>query len=433
MLLPSLEICYHTPPIRPSSTLWRVGKTGLGARPAAGSVGHRLTQALVDTTTRRPLGDRHDLPDGDVPGMALPSSVRAEISKAERAVDALNRDPPRLASLEVLARRLLRAESVASSRIEGLVLSRRRLARAEAEESEARDETAKSVLGNILAMEHAVTLGAGAKPLRLADLLEIHRLLMHATTTPKLAGVLRDRQNWIGGNAYNPGRADFVPPPPDHLKPLMDDLVAFVNRTDLSSVVQAAIAHAQFETIHPFVDGNGRAGRALIHVVLRRRGLAPRYVPPVSLVLAADAKAYVGGLTAFREDRPADWIGLFARAIEQAATKASELATRMAELQETWRGRAGHPRRDSSAEALIVQLPAHPIVTVATAQKVLCRSKQAVNEAIAVLAEKDVLQPITLTKRNRAWEAREVFELVNDVERELSTPVDDDAPAPARR
>jgi Fic family protein len=361
--------------------------------------------------------------------LALPSNVAAAVSVAERSIDALNRDPPRLASLEVLARRLLRAESVASSRIEGLVLSQRRLARAEAEEPDARDETARSVLGNVAAMEHAVLLGAGAKPLRLKEILEIHRHLMLATTTPDIAGELRERQNWIGGTAYNPGRADFVPPAPERVPDLMDDLVAFMNRTDLPPVVEAAIAHAQFETIHPFADGNGRVGRALIHVVLRRRGLAPRYVPPVSLVLAADAKAYVGGLTAFREERAADWLLLFVQAIERAAAKASELALRLAELQETWRERAGRPRSHSSAEALIVELPAHPIVTVATAQKFLGKSKQAVNEAINVLADKGVLHPITLAKRNRAWEARDLFDLINDVERELATPSDNDEPS----
>ena len=368
--------------------------------------------------------------------LQLPSSVVAAVSAAERAVDALNRDPPRLASLEVLARRLLRAESVASSRIEGLVLSQRRLARAEAEQADARDETARSVLGNVAAMEHAVALATGAKPLRLKDVLASHRHLMLATTTPAIAGELRDRQNWVGGNAFNPGRADFVPPPPEHVRGLMEDLVAFVNRTDLSPVVQAAAAHAQFETIHPFADGNGRVGRALIHVVLRRRGLAPRYVPPVSLVLAADAKGYVAGLTDFREDRVSDWILLFASAIERAAAKATELAVRLAGLQEKWRALAGHPRRHSSAEALIVQLPAHPIVTVATAHDFLGRSKQAVNEAIAVLSEKGVLHPVTLAKRNRAWEARDLFDLINAFEREIATPLDDDEPSrpsPRRR
>jgi len=271
-------------------------------------------------------------------------------------------------------------------------------------------------------MERAVALGSGAKPLRISDVLELHQVLMLATTTPEVAGKLRERQNWIGGNAYNPDRADFVPPPPEYVKTLMDDLVGFMNRTDLPPVVQAAVVHAQFETIHPFADGNGRVGRALIHVVLRRRGLATRYVPPVSLVLAADAKAYVAGLTAFRDNRADDWIRLFSEAIDRAAAKATELATRLAALQDRWRERAGRPRRHSSAEALIVELPAHPIITVATAQKVLGRSKQAVNEAIAVLAEKGVLHAITLAKRNRAWEAREVLDLLNAVERELATP-----------
>lgn len=368
--------------------------------------------------------------------LQLPSSVAAAVSASERAVDALNRDPPRLASLEVLARRLLRAESVASSRIEGLVLSQRRLALAEAEQADARDETARSVLGNVAAMEHAVALGAGAKPLRLRDVLAIHRHLMLATTTPDIAGALRERQNWVGGNSFNPGRADFVPPPPEYVTGLMEDLVAFVNRTDLPPVVQAALAHAQFETIHPFADGNGRVGRALVHVVLRRRGLAPRYVPPVSLVLAADARGYVAGLTDFREDRATHWVLVFARAIERAAAKASELALRLARLQEEWRELAGHPRSHSSAEALIVQLPAHPILTVATASELLGRSRQAVNEAIAALTEAGVLHAVTLAKRNRAWEARDLLDLVNAFERELATPPDDDEPsrpAPRRR
>jgi len=367
---------------------------------------------------------------------ALPAQIAATVSAAERQVDLLNRDPPAMASLEVLARCLLRAESVASSRIEGLVLSQRRLAKAEAEGSETRDETARSVLGNVTAMEEAVKLGAKERPLKTRDIVALQRILMEATSTPGVAGKLRDRQNWIGGNEFNPGRADFVPPPPEYVQDLVDDLCVFMNRIDLPAVVQAAIAHAQFETIHPFAYGNGRVGRALIHVVLRRRALAPRYAPPVSLVLAADAKRYIGGLTAFRKDRIAEWCATFAESVQLAAAKAVELADRLVALQDSWRQRAGRPRRHSSAEALIKLLPAHPIVTLATATRILARSKQATNEAIALLVKSGVLHPTTLARRNRAWETRELFELVNAVERDLAIPAEPTVarrPSPARR
>lgn len=354
--------------------------------------------------------------------LALPAPVAARVSEAERHVDALNRDPPAMASQEALARRLLRAESVASSRIEGLVLSQRRLAKAEAEGGETRDDTVRSVLGNVAAMAKAVELGAKERPLKTGDILAIHRILMESTSTPAIAGKLRQAQNWIGGNAFNPGRAEFVPPPPEYVPELVNDLSAFLNRTDLPAVVQAAVAHAQFETIHPFADGNGRVGRALIHVVLRRHGLSPRYVPPVSLVLAADAKRYIAGLTAFREGRAEEWYGAFAVALRIAAEKASELAVRLARLQETWRKRAGQPRRHSSAEALIQLLPAHPVLTLATATRILGRSKQAANEGIAPLAKSGILHPTTVARRNRAWEARELFAIVDGMERELALP-----------
>jgi Fic family protein len=281
----------------------------------------------------------------------LSTATVTRVSEAERLVDALNRDPPSVASLEVLARRLVRAESVASSRIEGLALSQRRLAKAEVEGAEP-DETARSILGNVAAMEEAVSLGARTPPIRVKDVLAVHRILMNATTTPEFAGELRRVQNWIGGNNYNPARADFVPPPPELVVPLMDDLCRFINRVDLPPSVQAAIAHAQFETIHPFADGNGRVGRTLIHVVLRRRGLAARYVPPVSLVLAADAKAYVQGLTDYRAGRVDDWCGRFSSGLRRAAEVAAELAVRVSTLQDSWRTRAGHPRSHSSAEHL---------------------------------------------------------------------------------
>ncbi|MBX7117143.1 MAG: Fic family protein [Myxococcaceae bacterium] len=351
----------------------------------------------------------------------LPVAVAERVARAERAILELNHNPPALGPLEVLARRLLRVESVASSRIEGLELSQRRLARAEALQDESRDETARSVLANVAAMEKAIAIADRSAPLRTKDICAIHAVLM---TFPPDGGVLRTQQSWIGGNTFNPHGAAFVPPPAGEVRRLIDDLCRYLEREDIPPVVQAAVAHAQFETIHPFADGNGRVGRALIHVVLRRRALASRHVPPISLVLAGRSKQYIDGLTAFREGAIAQWCETFADATTNAAAKSVALAVRFEKLSERWLERAGRPRSHSSAAALIALLPAYPILSLATAQRALQRSKQAANEALAALERVGVLKQVGVAKRNRAWEAPEVFDVLNAFERELATPTE---------
>ena len=238
----------------------------------------------------------------------IPGSLAATIGRAETAVRDLNGYDvhPGLAGV---SRFLLRAESVGSSAIEGLRVGPRRVLAAEeqiARGAAVTDSVAAEVAGNIDAMRRAVDLAAQPVPLTLDGLLEVHRLLMDHSPTPELGGALRDEQGWIGGGSFNPCNAAYVPPPPDRVAELMRDLVAYVNTDHHSPLTQAAVAHAQFETIHPFADGNGRAGRALIHIVLRRRGLAPRVVPPISLVLATWSDSYIEGLTDFRHEGLAD-------------------------------------------------------------------------------------------------------------------------------
>src|SRR6202035_278277 len=122
----------------------------------------------------------------------------------------------------------------------------------------AADGTARAVLGNVRAMERAIALVDEGRPFELDDLLDIHRLLLEGTSEERFAGVVRTEQNWIGRRGASPAAAAFVPPPPDRVPGLLEDLVRFVNLDDLPAVAQAAIAHAQIETIHPFGDGNGR-------------------------------------------------------------------------------------------------------------------------------------------------------------------------------
>jgi Fic family protein len=223
----------------------------------------------------------------------------ADIADAERAIIGLDRRSAVLADTEALARLLLRAESVASSHIEGLIVGTRRLLRADAARElgeEQTDVTAGEVLGNIDAMAFSMKLMDGRRRIDLTSLLETHRRLFANTPVAKHGGRIRDTQNWIGGSSYNPCSAAFVPPPPEKVKDLLIDLCRFCNDDTLPSVAQAAIAHAQFETIHPFADGNGRVGRVLIHMILRRRGLTKRISVPVSLVLATRSRDYINGL-----------------------------------------------------------------------------------------------------------------------------------------
>src|SRR3990170_1510128 len=190
------------------------------------------------------------------------------VAAAEQAVRELNAAGS-VTGLEAIGALLLRSEAIASSRIEGYELSQRNLARALIDPRAARG-TARIVAANVVAMEEAIALGDRGSALTTDDVLAIHRTLMADESPRIMPGTFRREQNWLGGRLTTPADARYVPPPEDEVESLMLDLVYFMNRDDLPAVAQAAIAHAQFETIHPFVDGNGRVGRALIHVLLRR-------------------------------------------------------------------------------------------------------------------------------------------------------------------
>ncbi|MDB5098192.1 MAG: filamentation induced by cAMP protein Fic [Cyanobacteria bacterium RYN_339] len=352
---------------------------------------------------------------------ALPGAVVDEIVRAAEALAKLQatRAYPHL---EVLSRQLLRAESIGSSWIEGLSVSQRRVLHAIYGAGSA-GETARAVAGNIDAMETALDRADADQPIDPECIRSIHHALLVGTRDAHIAGRFRDRQNWVGGDATSPRNAEFIPPPEDHVEPLMADLCAFLARTDLPPILQAAIAHAQFETIHPFADGNGRVGRALIHVVLRRRGAAPHYVPPISLVLATNAQRYIRGLTSYRAGNLDDWLVLFARSIISATGRSERLAFEIAELQDGWRAAAGNPRRDSAAEKLIQVLPGRPVLDGHAAQLITGSSDEATRKALNLLESVGVLTPIEPVKKHgRVWEAPSIMGLLDEFEWDLATP-----------
>ena len=377
----------------------------------------------------------------------LPGDLAADITDAETAIRDLNQAGTTHVSLEGLARFLLRAESVASSKIEGLDAGARRLVETEAlvaEGGEASDRVAVEVLGNIASMESAVELADEAREITLEDLLGIHEILMERSPTPRLGGVIREEQNWIGGSSYNPCSARFVPPPAEHVQGLLEDLTVYINGDEHPALVQAAIAHAQFETIHPFADGNGRTGRALIHIILRRRSVAPAFVPPISLVLATWVADYISGLTAFRHLHPADspdrstaahvWLRTFAGATLRACNDAQAYASRIDDLVEQWRNDLGAIRKSSAVGLLLDVLPGVPLLTVDSAARLIDRSDVAAGSAVNRLAEAGILIQRNIGRqRYRIFEAPEVLELFTSLERALASPTGDTATEPPIR
>jgi len=353
--------------------------------------------------------------------LSIEATTAGVVSEAEAAIRELNESArPALAPL---ARLLLRTESMASSKIEGVQTGVRELARAEAkvEAGGKASGTALEVLANIDAMQLAMDEATAVDRFGAAEIIAIHRRLMERTVNAaRIAGQIRTSQNWIGGNDYNPCGADFVPPPPEDVEGLLDDLCSAINDDRLPPIVQAGIVHAQFETIHPFADGNGRAGRALIHVVLKRRRVAPAYVPPISVVLATDRDRYIEGLTRFRGERASDWIEQFAAAARGAANLARAYLRELQQLSAAWRAQLSAqpapPRSDAAAWALIDILPGYPVISAPVAAAVTGRAKSQIYEAIGQLQAAGVLVPLSTSQRNRSWEAHGLLSLLEHLE-----------------
>jgi Fic family protein len=350
------------------------------------------------------------------PGLRSATAARCERAGGE--VSRLNGEPSALMALEGLGRQLLRSEALASSQIEGLSISHRKLA--EAEFTDLANYKAREIVGTMRAMERALEIGAGPEPLTITSIEAIHREIAIVPPLDRIAGQIREEPSWIGG--VDPLHAEYVGPPADRVRGLLEDLCRFIARDDISPVAQAAIAHAQFEVIHPFGDGNGRLGRCLIQVILRRRGLAPRFISPISIVLGSNKDAYISGIEGFRAGAVDDWIEYFAGATELAALRSREFSAEVAALQEDWRALLRPVRADAAALALIELLPRFPIVTAAAAEDEIRRSRRATLTGLERLADAGILTRHRNQKKGDSWETKELFSLLDEFERRVASP-----------
>jgi Fic family protein len=189
----------------------------------------------------------------------------------------------------------------------------------------------------------------------------------------------------------------------------MDDLIAFMRRTDLDPIVQAGVAHAQFESIHPFTDGNGRVGRSMINAVWRYRGMTRVMAVPVASAIVADRDRYFQLVNDYRSGAVEALVVFLAEAASRSAAQASVSAERLIALPAQWREQA-HPRAGSAAAALLPLLPRHPIVDAADVMRLTGASQPRAYATIERLEEAGVLRRITESKRDMAWAAGDVLD-----------------------
>lgn len=344
--------------------------------------------------------------------IAVPSDLGAVLDDALREIAAVDEvHGGHLGSLSTL---LLRAESVASSKIEHVEASLDDYARAlHGMKSNA---SATSMVSSTTALTDLIdSVGVGG-PIGMENICRAHRVLMADDSSERAyAGRMRDMQNWIGGSGHSPRGALYVPPPPSTLADYMDDLLEFSNRGDMGVLVQAALAHAQFESIHPFTDGNGRIGRALVNTILRRRGVTRRVVVPIASGLVARRQNYFDALGAYRKGDPRPIIESFASAAALAALESRTTAQRLAQMPEEWRESVGRIRKGSALARLLVDLLDHPVFSAEEAANRIGGATSSVYSAIERLQASGVIRPLTHRVRNQVWVASSLADELDDL------------------
>lgn len=340
--------------------------------------------------------------------------------ETEQAVAAVVRaDADALGQSAAISRFMIRTESVASSKIERIQATSLDYARATA--GIRSNSSATSMVAASEALHTLVAVVAERGRFATDDLLRAHRALMiDDPHEARYAGRLRDMQNWVGGSDHSPRGALHVPPAPERVPALIEDLVEYLNRVDVPVFVQAGIAHAQFESIHPFTDGNGRIGRALIGAVMRRRGTTRNAVVPLASGILARRDDYFDALGAYRTGDPAPIIELFARSARAAAIEAHTTIEHIRELPSRWRTETG-VRAGSAAARLLDAFCDHPVIGADQLEQFASASSTRAYEAVDRLVAAAVVEEITGRKRDRVWAATDLIAELDDLDARIQS------------
>lgn len=380
-----------------------------------------LTSTRAGRYIRQPTGYRAFIPARlpPEPALALTGDLPGLLSQADRAMGRLDGSVLTLPNPDLFVFMYVRKEAVLSSQIEGTQSSLQDLLAAEADlfdENMPRD--VDEVVNYVRAMKHGLAR-LHELPVSVRLIREIHNELLQGVRGGRLQpGELRHTQNWIGPAGCTLATAAFVPPPPDEVPQALGELEAFLHRDDgLPPLVKIALAHVQFETIHPFLDGNGRVGRLLITFLLTEGGVLHKPVLYLSHFFRQHRQAYYDHLQAVRERGEWEaWLAFFLRGVIEVAGEAADTARRIQLLREQNRTaiteRLG--RAAGNGHRVLESLFDRPIVTVADVRALTGTTYAAANVLVARLAELGLLVEMTGYARNRRFRYEAYVRLFTD-------------------
>jgi Fic family protein len=332
----------------------------------------------------------------------VPTNLAAEIEEASNEIVRFDAEFGTV--LGPYGSVLLRTEAVSSSRIEQLSASARAIATVETGVG-GTGGNAEVIVANARAMQSAIE---AAGSLDEAAILETHRILMQ-DDQPSIAGKWRIEQNWIGPGNAGPRLASFVPPAHERVPALMADLVAFMHRADLPVIALVALAHAQFETIHPFIDGNGRTGRTLMHAILRDRGLTTESTVPISAGILSNTDDYFLALTQYRFGDTDPIISMTARSVVHAVGLGRQLVGDLRTIREGWNDYI-KARKGAMAWRLADMLISQPVVTRELVAQRLEVGENNVDRILQPFEDAGILVKTgSLSRGRRVWRSTEVL------------------------
>lgn len=332
--------------------------------------------------------------------LTLPSAIAA---LAEDASYELTRFDAELGDeVAPFAPLLLRSEAVASSQIENLTASARAVFSAELGDTSRRN--ARVIVANSHAMLAALEIADRLTP---DSVLAMHRVLMEGDLR-HVPGKWRAEPVWIGRSGDSPVGAEYVAPESSRVPGLISDLMRFARRDDLPVLAQAAVAHAQFETVHPFTDGNGRTGRSLLQAMLRGKGLTRSVTVPVSAGLLTDVDGYHSALTEYRNGDVAAIVQLTAKASLRAIGNSRILVDNIRATRARW-SEVVSARSDSAVWKVLDLVARQPVVSAALVGVELAISPTNAYRHLDRLAEAGVLKAKTEYKVGRLWRSDEIL------------------------